>query len=96
MASGVLDSLSSTTFYVNINTLYFETNQQCVSSFVVNLGLVLSATPWYGAQTLFGVFELVNTGGIFSSPSSEHGQRIRDNISQYVEQIAVAIRIANQ
>ena len=85
------------TLIVNVNTMYFEEgNPECVSIVEVELYSSLSATPEHSAQPLFGKFVLAGSGGMNASPRDEHGQRIRDAVFDYVEAIAVDIRIANQ
>ncbi|MBN4048182.1 hypothetical protein JYU09_01225 [bacterium AH-315-O15] len=82
--------------YVSVNTLYFEASDLCVSQVAVELYEPIFATPSHSAQPVYGHFELAAETGLNSSVSAEHGQRIRDTIFEYVEQIAVAIRLANQ
>ena len=92
----VLDSLSSTTFYVNINTLYFEPVDVCVSNVDIHLSDFVSATPAHSEQEVFGPFLVMDEGSLRSSIRSIHRQVIRDTLSRLAETIAVAIRVANQ
>jgi hypothetical protein len=89
--------LTAPVLYINVSTMYFEEGDpECVSSIAVDLYKYLRATPPHSAQPVYGEFKLADSGGMNASTRAEHGQRIRDNVFEYVEQIAVDIRIANQ
>ena len=82
--------------YVRVGTLYLEDNRQCVSSNSVQLDIFMFVTPWYNGQRALGTIELASVSNVVASRPSNHGQRIRDNVFEAAEQIAVAIRVANQ
>ena len=82
--------------YVTVNTIYLEANNLCVSNILVQLFEHLYATPNHSAQPVFGPFILANVMGMSSSSRAVHGQRIRDTVVEFVESIAVDIRVANQ
>ncbi|MBN4048274.1 hypothetical protein JYU09_01735 [bacterium AH-315-O15] len=60
------------------------------------LKIFVTATLWYRAQTVMGNLTLATSTVLLTSPSSLHGQHVRDAVFEYVEEIAVDIRIANQ
>ena len=91
---GVVDNVRLT-LYVNVNTVYLESARLCVSDVEVELYERLSATPRYSEQPVFGNFMLADRAVMNFSGSANHGQRIRDNVFQLVEEIAVDIRLAN-
>ena len=62
----------------------------------VELLVNLYATLPYSRTEVFGEFVLASRGRILSSNPSGHGQRIKDLAFDAVEQIALAIRVANQ
>ena len=82
--------------YVRITTMYFETVRYCVSSSFISLQQYLFAAPAHSAQPVFGKFTLAEDGGLHYSDSDVHGQRVREDVLEYVERIALDIRIANQ
>ena len=84
------------TLYVNVNTMYLEAANICVSNVAVALYQSLFATPRHSAQPVYGKFVMADRGGMGSSSRANHGQHIRDAVVRHVEQIAVDIRIANQ
>ena len=92
---GVADKPIRMILYVNVNTVYLESARLCVSDVEVELYERLSATPRYSEQPVFGTFILADRAAMNFSGSANHGQRIRDNVFQLVEEIAVDIRLAN-
>ena len=81
---------------VDTTTLYFEAQDSCVTNVNVELLVNLYATLPYSPTEAFGEFVLASRGRILSSNPSGHGQRIKDLTFDAVEQIALAIRVANQ
>ena len=82
--------------YVLTNTLYFDNTDGCVTHATVELHEHLYATPSHSPTGVFGRFVLAERVAITSSSRSAHGQRIKDEVFGFVEQIALAIRVANQ
>ena len=68
----------------------------CVTTVIVDLYESLLATTSYRRTAVFGKFELATEGTLLSTSRSEHGQHVRDRVFDYAEQIALAIRVANQ
>ena len=93
---GVADKPIRMTLYVNVNTQHLEAVGVCVSHVGVELYTYVTATPPHSAQPVFGQFTLADNSGMNTSLSSVHRQRIWDMVFQYVEAIAVDIRVANQ
>ena len=98
--SGDLDGLAelnfSPTLRVAVSTIHLGTLNWCVSHISIELYVEVTATPSYITQTVFGRFMLANAPGMDSSGDDVHAQRVRDTVFEYVEAIAVDIRIANQ
>jgi hypothetical protein len=85
------------TLSVHVNAWYFEYFDLCVNNVRVELYSSVNATSRHSAQPVFGTFVLANSGGgMASSGRADHGQLIRDTVFDYVEEIAVDIRIVNQ
>ena len=84
--------------YVNVSTLYLGVVKPvgCVSNVKVELYETVRATPRHSVQPVFGEFLLADSSVLTVSSPSDHGQRIRDEVFEQVEEIAVDIRIANQ
>jgi len=82
--------------YVRLNSMHFDSGNLCVSHVAVQLYLNLYAAPGHNPTGVFGKFVLAHRGSLLSSARSRHGQRIRDAVFGYVEEIALAIRVANQ
>ena len=82
--------------HVSANTLHFDSKNQCMTYLDVELFQALFATPAHSLTEVFGVFILARRGVMTAAPPSAHGQRIRDSVFEFVEQIALAIRVANQ
>ena len=76
--------------------LHFDSADQCVTSLSVELSAFAYATPSHSLTAVFGRFKLIDKGTILSSSRSRHGQRIKDRVFELVEEIALAIRVANQ
>jgi hypothetical protein len=92
-----VDARAFPTLYVNVTSLYSEAIRRCTSNVHIELYENLTATPRHSAQPVFGQFILTAPpSSVFASSPSAHGQRIRDAVFEYVEEIAVDIRIANQ
>ena len=82
--------------YVNTTTLYFDNTDQCVTNLRVELYVSLNATPSHSPTEVFGRFDLAHRAVIRSSVRSAHGQGVKDDVFGFVEEIALAIRVANQ
>ena len=93
---GVADKPIRMILYVNVNTQHLEAVGVCVSHVGVELYTYVTATPPHSAQPVFGQFTLADNSGMNTSLSSVHRQRIWDMVFQYVEAIAVDIRVANE
>ena len=82
--------------WVEVTSFIDRGDQQCVSDIDVELFVFLYATPDHSEQPVIGRFTLANVIGSNYSHASADGQRIRDIVFEYVEEIAVDIRVANQ
>ena len=86
------------TLHVNTSTLYFDNADSCASVVDVDLYTYVIATPSHSHSLtkVFGQFQLAERSELLSSGRSAHGQRVKDVVANGVEEIALAIRVANQ
>ena len=95
-------SLNTPDLSLNFITLYLESQGLCVTTLYVSLDShIFTPVPHNRNRTtpgtpVFGRFRLAERGSMLSSHPSEHGQRIKDDVFDLVEEIALAIRVANQ
>ena len=82
---------------LNLATLYFESQGLCVTHFDVWLAsYTFTTSPHNPTTPIFGRFGLAERMGILSSGRSAHGQRVKDAVFDFVEEIALATRVANR
>jgi hypothetical protein len=81
--------------YININTLYLDLWDGCVSSFRVEVRNIVDYPDYRNQEKRRGVVVLFRTGGILSSARNMHGDRTRKAVKDGVSEFLAEWRIAN-
>ena len=76
---------------VNVNSIHFDSDNLCVTNVDVALYKNLYTVTDHNQEPVFGRFDLAGNGVMLSSGIRDHGQRIKDAVFDYVEEIALAI-----